>query len=56
MDEYKDWTFDPVNFPAEDMKAFVDGLHANNQRNVLITDPGIKNLTGIFFFYLSPIL
>lgn len=50
MEQYKDWTFDPVNYPAAEVKKFVDDLHAKNQRNVLIVDPGIKNLTGYKYY------
>jgi alpha-glucosidase (family GH31 glycosyl hydrolase) len=46
MDEKRLFTLDPVNYPEDRMRAFVDGLHANNQHYVIIVDPGIRFEAG----------
>jgi hypothetical protein len=39
LDNYKDFTYDPVNF--KDLPAFVDGLHKKNMHYIPIIDAGI---------------
>ena len=42
MDGWRDFTFDPLNYPLPEMQRFVRELHARQQRWVPIVDPGIK--------------
>ncbi|KAL4243910.1 glycosyl hydrolase 31 family protein [Abortiporus biennis] len=37
----RDFTTDPVSFPASEMKAFIDELHANNQHYIPIVDAAV---------------
>uniref|UniRef100_A0A8C0ZWX1 Sucrase-isomaltase, intestinal n=1 Tax=Castor canadensis TaxID=51338 RepID=A0A8C0ZWX1_CASCN len=41
MDERRDFTYDPVNF--EGLPEFVEELHTNEQKFVIIVDPAISN-------------
>ena len=41
MDNYLDFTLDPVLFSEADMDVFLTNLHDNNQKFVPIIDPGI---------------
>ena len=40
MEAYRDFTLSSKNFPADEMKSFVNQLHANGQSFVPIIDPG----------------
>ena len=41
MYEYRDFTTDPVSFPADQFKSFVSDLHASNQHYIPIVDAAI---------------
>ncbi|XP_008581186.1 PREDICTED: maltase-glucoamylase, intestinal [Galeopterus variegatus] len=45
MDERKDFTYDPVNF--KDFPEFVNDLHSNGQKLVIIVDPAISNNSSL---------
>eukprot|EP01039_Chlorochromonas_danica_P004765 gene4765-5225_t len=46
MQNYRDFTFDSVNFPQAQVASFVDKLHNNGQHFVPIVDPGIMVYSG----------
>jgi len=43
MEDYLDFTFDPVRYPLAQVQDFVSTLHSKNKRYVVIIDPGIAN-------------
>ncbi|CAG8456280.1 3233_t:CDS:10 [Acaulospora colombiana] len=46
MDGQKDFTWNPVDYPKNDVAQFVKKLHENNQHYVVIVDPAIKIEVG----------
>jgi len=44
MTAWKDWTYDPTNFPQAQVADFVSDVHAGDQKFVVIVDPGILNV------------
>jgi alpha-glucosidase len=41
MDAHQDFTVDPVNYPASEMRSFIGDLHRYDQKYVMMVDPGI---------------
>jgi len=46
MDRWKDFSFDPINYPLGEMQRFVSALEKKGQKWVPIVDPGISVLPG----------
>jgi len=46
MNAYEDFSWDPNNFPQNQVASFVSQLHSNNQHYVVIVDPGIHVRSG----------
>ncbi|KAF0451682.1 glycoside hydrolase family 31 protein [Gigaspora margarita] len=42
MEGFKDFTWNSINYPREEVAKFVNMLHENDQHYVVIVDPGIK--------------
>eukprot|EP01125_Pyxidicula_operculata_P004663 TRINITY_DN1751_c0_g3_i1.p1 TRINITY_DN1751_c0_g3~~TRINITY_DN1751_c0_g3_i1.p1 ORF type:complete len:967 (-),score=192.43 TRINITY_DN1751_c0_g3_i1:131-3031(-) len=42
MENYKVFTWNPTNYPATEVKTFIDDLHSNGQHYIVIVDPGVK--------------
>lgn len=40
MDRYMDFTVNPDTYPQVEFRKFVDKLHANDQKFMMIVDPG----------------
>ncbi|OJA14819.1 hypothetical protein AZE42_04199 [Rhizopogon vesiculosus] len=48
---YRDFTTDPVTFPGDELRAFIQGLAANHQHYIPIVDAGIAvtvNSTDVY--------
>ncbi|EGN94282.1 glycoside hydrolase family 31 protein [Serpula lacrymans var. lacrymans S7.3] len=51
---YRDFTSDPVSFPADEMKEFIEELASNNQHYIPIVDAGVailNNATDVYYPY-----
>lgn len=46
MEGFKDFTWNPYNYPKNEVSLFIEKLHENNQHYVVIVDPGIKIESG----------
>ncbi|CAG8722124.1 17135_t:CDS:2, partial [Cetraspora pellucida] len=50
MEEFKDFTWNSINYPREEIAKFVNMLHENDQHYVVIVDPGIKIESGYWAY------
>lgn len=41
MDRYMDFTIDNETYPLQKLRTFVDNLHSNDQKFIMILDPGM---------------
>lgn len=41
MDRYMDFTIDNETYPTRELRTFVDNLHSNDQKYIMILDPGM---------------
>ncbi|PIN05238.1 Maltase glucoamylase [Handroanthus impetiginosus] len=50
MDGHKDFTLNPVNYPRPKLLAFLDKIHAQGMKYIVIIDPGIgvNNSYGVY--------
>lgn len=46
MELFRDFTTDPIRFPQQSFKKFVDQLHSSHQKYMMIIDPGIAIVPG----------
>ncbi|GLJ09405.1 hypothetical protein SUGI_0108790 [Cryptomeria japonica] len=42
MDGAKDFTLDPINYPEDKLRPFLDRIHANGLHYIVLIDPGIS--------------
>lgn len=42
MNEFENFSLDPVNYPQDHVKKFIENLHKNHQHIIPIVDPGIR--------------
>jgi alpha-D-xyloside xylohydrolase len=42
MDSAKDFTLDPVNYPRPKLLAFLNKIHAQGMKYIVLIDPGIN--------------